>query len=69
MQADVTDILSHEFDKAWLDLLVAEGRPDFGTVRMADDREYLIDGLPGDQACASRSNNARQAFALHGKAL
>ncbi len=66
---DVTDILSHVFDKAWLDLLVAEGGPDYGTARMADDREYLVDGLPGDQARTISSGNARQAVALHGNAL
>jgi len=45
--SDVIDIHTHAFGKAWLDLLVAEGGPDYGTARMADNREYLVEkGVP-----------------------
>ncbi len=45
--AEVIDIHTHAFGQAWLDLLIAEGGPDYGTARMADDREYLVEkGVP-----------------------
>ncbi|MEP4380585.1 MAG: amidohydrolase family protein [Alphaproteobacteria bacterium] len=45
--ATVIDIHTHAFGQAYLDLLGESGAPDYGTRRMPDGREYLVEkGVP-----------------------
>jgi aminocarboxymuconate-semialdehyde decarboxylase len=45
--ATVIDIHTHAFGQPWLDLLLEHGAPNYGTARMADGKEYLMEkGVP-----------------------